>query len=173
MSKQHLNVAGLAGILLLSPLAGRAYESTKKPRIMRVGAVAYAPGAVTVFEGMRRYFARHNFPMDYVLYSNYDALVEALHDGQVDIAWNTPLAHARYHLLAGNQSQTLAMRDVDCGFRCKLIVRKESGIVAPGDLKGKTLVLGSWDAARGHGPPGVLPQAGGRRVWPGQDAESR
>jgi ABC-type phosphate/phosphonate transport system substrate-binding protein len=65
----------------------------------------------------------------------------------VDIAWNTPLAHARYHLLCEGQSQTLVMRDVDCDFRCKLLVRKESGIKAPMDLPGKTVALGSREAA--------------------------
>jgi ABC-type phosphate/phosphonate transport system substrate-binding protein len=117
------------------------------PRVLRIGAVAYAPSAVTVFEGMRRYFAKTDLPVDYVLYSNYDALVDALKSGHVDIAWNTPLAHARYHLLAGGQSQTLVMRDVDCDFRCKLLVRKQSGITAPAGLAGKTLALGSRDAA--------------------------
>ena len=102
---------------------------------------------MTVFEDIRRYFAKTDLPIDYVLYSNYDALVDALKNGHVDIAWNTPLAHARYHLLCDGQSQTLVMRDVDCNFRCKLLVRKESGIKAPTGLPGKTLALGSREAA--------------------------
>jgi ABC-type phosphate/phosphonate transport system substrate-binding protein len=100
-----------------------------------------------VFENVRRYFARHGMPVDYVLYSNYDSLVEALHKGQVDIAWNTPVAHAQYHLLAGGRSQTLVMRDVDCNYRCKLLVRKASGITSLQGLQGKTLVLGSRESA--------------------------
>ncbi len=122
-------------------------EKAAPPRVLRIGAVAYAPSAVTVFENLRRYFAKTDLPVDYVLYSNYDALVDALKNGHVDIAWNTPLAHAQYHLLCKGQSQTLVMRDVDCNFRCKLLVRKESGIKAPADLQGKTLVLGSREAA--------------------------
>jgi ABC-type phosphate/phosphonate transport system substrate-binding protein len=102
---------------------------------------------VTVFEGLRRYLDRHGLPVDYVLYSNYDALVEALHRGQVDVAWNTPLAHAKYHLRAGGASQTLVMRDVDCDFRSTLIVRKDAGITSLSGLEGKTLILGSRDAA--------------------------
>ncbi len=114
---------------------------------VRIGAVAYAPESVTIFEGIRRYFGKNGMPVDYVLYSNYDALVEALHAGQVDIAWNTPLAHARYHLKAGGQSKTLVMRDVDCNFRSVLIARKDSGITSISGLRGKTLILGSNDAA--------------------------
>jgi phosphonate transport system substrate-binding protein len=130
------------------PSAGEKTGDKAAPaRVLRVGAVAYAPSAVTIFENMRRYFAKTDLPVDYVLYSNYDALVEALKDGHVDIAWNTPLAHARYHLSCGGQSQTLVMRDVDCNVRCKLLVRDKSGIKTPADLAGKTLALGSREAA--------------------------
>jgi phosphonate transport system substrate-binding protein len=122
-------------------------EKAAPPRVVRIGAVAYAPSAVTVFENLRRYFAKTDLPVDYVLYSNYDSLVDALRKGHVDIAWNTPLAHAQYHLLCNGQSQTLVMRDVDCDFRCKLLVRKESGIKGPTGLQGKTLALGSREAA--------------------------
>ena len=82
----------LLTVLSSSIPPGRAAEcpgGQAKP-VIRLGAVAYSPDAVTVFEGLRRYLGRHGLPVDYVLYSNYDALVEALHQGQVDVAWNTP-----------------------------------------------------------------------------------
>ena len=94
-----------------------------RAKVIRIGAVAYSPAAVTIFDGIRRYFGRNGMPVDYVLYSNYDALSEALEKKQVDIAWNTPLAHARFHRNAGNASQALVMRDVDCNFRSVLVVR--------------------------------------------------
>jgi ABC-type phosphate/phosphonate transport system substrate-binding protein len=137
----------LLGLCVLVAPADADQKAAAPARVVRVGAVAYAPSAVTVFEGMRRYFAQAGQPLDYVLYSNYDALVQALRDGQVDIAWNTPLAHAQYHLQAGGQSRTLAMRDVDCNYHFKLIARKGTGIRTPEDLAGKTLVLGSRQAA--------------------------
>jgi ABC-type phosphate/phosphonate transport system substrate-binding protein len=125
-------------------VAGRT-DATGRP--LRIGAVAYAPSVVTVFENLRRYFGRNGLTCDYTLYSNYDSLVESLKDGHVDIAWNTPLAHARYQQTCGRTGQTLVMRDVDCGFRCKLIVRKDAGIASLADLHGKILVLGSYGAA--------------------------
>lgn len=147
-------IAVALGVVVLvgtGAVAGRADEPAAKPSkgrtTLRIGAVAYAPSSVTVFEGIRRYCGKNGLAVDYVLYSNYDALVEALHRGQVDVAWNTPLAHARFHRLAGNASKTLVMRDVDCGFRSKLIVRKDAGVSAVSGLAGKTLVLGSRDAA--------------------------
>lgn len=114
---------------------------------MKIGAVAYAPSAVTIFEGIRKYFVKHDFPIDYVLYSNYDALVAALQRGEVDVAWNTPLAHAQYHVAAGGASQALVMRDVDCGFYSVLVARRDANIRSLDDLKNQTLVLGSRDAA--------------------------
>lgn len=126
---------------------GKKAAQEDRPRVLRVGAVPYNPESVTMWRGIRYYFRRQGQPLEYVLFSNYDALVEALHDGQVDIAWNSPLAHARYHLLAGGRSQTLAMRDVDCNYRCQLVVRKDAGVNSLADLAGKTVIFGSCDAA--------------------------
>jgi ABC-type phosphate/phosphonate transport system substrate-binding protein len=148
------NISRFVGLLLVLTLASAVSAGDKgvgkqaaPPRVVRIGAVAYAPSAVTVFDNIKRYFAKTDLKIDYVLYSNYDALVDALKAGHIDIAWNTPLAHARYHLLCDGQSQTLVMRDVDCDFRCKLVVRKESGIKALADLAGKKIALGSREAA--------------------------
>lgn len=135
----------LASVLSWKAQAQVGGES--KPRVVRLGAVAYAPSAVTIFEGIRRYLGDNGLPADYVLYSNYDTLVEALKAGQVDIAWNTPMAHARYHVACGGKSQTLVMRDVDVGFRSVLVARKDARVTEPKALVGKRLVLGSRDAA--------------------------
>jgi ABC-type phosphate/phosphonate transport system substrate-binding protein len=149
----------VAGLVISLPLLGTTLafaggddcpaaqcSKTSQPAI-RIGAVAYAPGSVTVFEGIRRYFGRQGLTIDYVLFSNYDALVDALQKKQVDIAWNTPLAHAQYHRKAGNASQTLVMRDVDCNIRSALVVRADASIHSLDDLKGKTVILGSHEAA--------------------------
>jgi ABC-type phosphate/phosphonate transport system substrate-binding protein len=118
-----------------------------KPAPLRIGAVASSPGTVTVFTDLCRYLSRGGLPADFVLYSNYDMLVAALERGEVDIAWNTPLAHAQFHVAKKRHSQTLAMRDVDCNFRSVLVARKDSGIGKLDDLAGKSLVLGSEQAA--------------------------
>ena len=86
---------------------------------LKVGAVAYSPKSVDVFRGMRYYFAKAGIPIEFVLYSTYDGLCEALQNKQVDVAWNSPLGHAKFHLLAGD-SQAIVMRDVDRGYRVKL-----------------------------------------------------
>ena len=113
----------------------------------RIGAVAYSPAAVTIFHGLTRYLNKNGLPADYVLYSNYDSLVAALARGEVDIAWNTPLAHAKFHVQNECASQTLVMRDVDVGVRSILVARGDAKIKSPADLAGKKLILGSSEAA--------------------------
>ena len=147
MRNRRLSLASLGGLVVLLALTRTAGAGETRAKVIRIGAVAYSPAAVTIFEDIRRYFDRKGMPVDYVLYSHYDALVEALQKGQVDIAWNTPLAHAQYHRKAGNASQALVMRDVDCNVRSMLVVRADAYIRTLDDLEGKTLVLGSRQAA--------------------------
>jgi phosphonate transport system substrate-binding protein len=113
-----------------------------------LGAVAYDPKVVTIWEGMREHFREQGAPMDFALFSNYERQVESLLNGFIDIAWNTPLAHVRVkHRTSGN-SLSLGMRDSDCGFRSKIIVRKDAGIRALPDLHQKTLAIGSLDSTQ-------------------------
>jgi len=127
----------------------RADDATSAPAspTLRIGAVAYAPSAVTIFENLRRYMVAQGLPTDYVLYSNYDTLVAALARREIDIAWNTPLAHGKFHCLTDGACRTLVMRDVDCDFHSVLVARADSGIKSLADLAGHTIVLGSRDAA--------------------------
>jgi ABC-type phosphate/phosphonate transport system substrate-binding protein len=55
--------------------------------VVKVGAVAYDPKVVPIWEGMRDYFREAGVPTDYVLFSNYEAQVDALFGGVIDIAW--------------------------------------------------------------------------------------
>ena len=60
-----------------------------------LGAVAYDPKVVTIWEGIREHFSEQGVPLDFALFSNYERQVESLLQGHIDIAWNTPLAHVR------------------------------------------------------------------------------
>jgi ABC-type phosphate/phosphonate transport system substrate-binding protein len=148
-TEMRKTIAALVLILgvTAAALADEPTRATSSRETTRIGAVAYSPSVVTVFQGLTRYLSGNGLPSDYVLYSNYDALVEALDRGEIDIAWNTPLAHAQYHLKNDCSSQTLVMRDVDVGLRCTIVVRADSGIQSLSDLAGKRLVLGSSQAA--------------------------
>jgi ABC-type phosphate/phosphonate transport system substrate-binding protein len=114
---------------------------------LMIGAVAYDPKVVPIWEGIREYFAGAPAEMDFVLFSNYEAQVEALLSGTVDVAWNTNLAYVRVVAATGGKCRVLAMRDTDLGFRT-LLVGKVGALNAPADLVGKTLALGSRDSAQ-------------------------
>jgi len=113
-----------------------------------VGAVAYAPRAVSIWEGIRDYFTAAPEPMDYVLFSNYERQVEALLAGQIDIAWNTNLAWVRTVRRTEGRCAALAMRDTDLGYRTLLVCRAGEGLAGPGALEGRRLALGSRDSAQ-------------------------
>jgi ABC-type phosphate/phosphonate transport system substrate-binding protein len=112
-----------------------------------VGAVAYDPKVVPIWEGIREYFDGAPVGMDFVLFSNYEAQVEALLAKRIDIAWNTNLAYVRTFLATNGGCTVLAMRDTDVGFRSILVGRTDE-LAAATDLKGRRLALGSADSAQ-------------------------
>src|SRR6201984_2889213 len=64
-----------------------------------LGAVAYDPKVVTIWEGMRRYFHEEaQLPVEVVLFQSYEMQVAGLLAApgdplpRIDIAWNTNLA---------------------------------------------------------------------------------
>jgi ABC-type phosphate/phosphonate transport system substrate-binding protein len=117
-------------------------------QVVKVGAVGYDPKVITIWEAMREYFQEAGVPTDYLVFSNYEAQVDALFRGIIDIAWNTNVAYARCEKRAGGACQVLGMRDTDIDFTTRLVARVGSGIHAPADLRGKRLALGSADSAQ-------------------------
>ena len=113
-----------------------------------LGAVAYDPKVVTIWEGIREHFVAEGVPMDFALFSNYERQVESLLAGHIDLAWNTPLAHVRVRRRTEGRSLSLGMRDADRDFHAKIIVRKDAGIRSLSDLAGKTLAVGSRDSTQ-------------------------
>ena len=118
-----------------------------------VGAVAYDPKVVTIWEMINDYFRARGIANDYVLYSNYEAQVEALLSGAIDIAWNTNLAYVRVVRRTNGRCKVLAMRDTDVEFTTVLIAGTGAGINKIADLKGKRVAFGSRDS----GQAAILP----------------
>jgi ABC-type phosphate/phosphonate transport system substrate-binding protein len=117
--------------------------------ILLLGAVAYDPKVVTIWEGFKTYFSRHDLPFDYVLYSNYERQVEAHLRGDFHVAWNSPLAWVRARRLAGSLGQkveALAMRDTDQNLTSVIIVQNDSGIRSVADLRNKKVAVGAVDS---------------------------
>lgn len=121
--------------------------------IIKVGAVAYDPKVVLIWEGMRDYFRAEGIEMDYILFSNYDAQVQALLSGIIDIAWNTNLAYVKVYRRTGGRCRALAMRDTDIDYTTKIVAQAASNIERLEDLKGKRVAFGSRDS----GQAAILP----------------
>ena len=122
---------------------------TDNDNILLLGAVAYDPKVVTIWEGFKAYFARHDLLMDYVLYSNYECQVEALLAGHIHVAWNSPLAWVRARRLAhvkGETVQAIAMRDTDRDLHSVVVVREDAPIRTIDDLKGRVVAVGAIDS---------------------------
>src|SRR5271154_473173 len=114
--------------------------------VLRIGAVAYDPKVVTIWEGFKTYFHSRGVEIDYVLYSTYDAQVDANLSGEVDVAWNSPLAWVKSQILSGGGCVPIAMRDSDRDLTTKIIVRKDSELKSLADLKGKKVAVGASDS---------------------------
>ncbi len=136
-------------------------------RPTRIGAVAYDPKVVTIWEGFKAYFDKHGLDTDFVLYSNYDAQVQANLNGEIDIAWNSPLAWVKSQLLTGGRCRALAMRDSDRDLTTKIIVRKQSPLATLADLNGNTVAVGASDSPQATLIPLNMIAAAG--VTPGKD----
>jgi phosphonate transport system substrate-binding protein len=124
-------------------------------KIIWVGAVAYDPKVVTVWEGMRRYFHEEaHLPVEIVLFQSYETQVRALlaQAGEavphIDIAWNTNLAYIQADEWSGHKCRPIAMRDTDLGWMTKIVAATGGPISTLADLKNRTLALGSQDS--GH-----------------------
>jgi hypothetical protein len=117
--------------------------------ILLLGAVAYDPKVVTIWDGFGRYFAKHGLEFDYVLYSNYERQVEAHFSGDIHVAWNSPLAWLQSERIAealGGRAEAICMRDTDRDLTSVVIVRSDSGIRDIGGLKGKRVAVGAQDS---------------------------
>jgi phosphonate transport system substrate-binding protein len=118
-------------------------------------AIAYDPKVVTIWEGMRRYFHEEaRLAVEVVLFQSYEPQVRALLASssdpfpRIDIGWNTNLAYLQAEEWSTHQCRAIAMRDTDIGWTSKIVAVSGGPITALGDLKGRTLALGSRDS--GH-----------------------
>ncbi|HEY1318921.1 MAG TPA: PhnD/SsuA/transferrin family substrate-binding protein [Streptosporangiaceae bacterium] len=114
-----------------------------------LGAVAYDPKVVTIWDGFRVWLREQGLAFDYVLYSNYERQVEELVAGRIQLAWNSPLAWVRAMRLARAAGVTLGpvvMRDTDCDLSSVIVVRQDSAAQSVKDLRGLTVATGAVDS---------------------------
>jgi ABC-type phosphate/phosphonate transport system substrate-binding protein len=144
---------------------------------MRVllGAVAYDPKVVTIWDGFRAWLrGPGGLDFDYLLYSNYERQVSDLVEGRIDIAWNSPLAWVRARRLAAARGATLTpltMRDTDCDLRSVVAVRADSPVQSLHDLAGRLVATGGVDSPQATLLPLSLLRSAG--LTPGADVTVR
>src|SRR3954447_2969964 len=144
--------------------------SPSQSETLVLGAVAYDPKVVTIWEGFKAFFVEHGLPFDYILFSNYERQVEALLQGYCHVAWNSPLAWIRAERMAravGQQVRVLAMRDTDCDLQSVIVVRSDRPITTVAELKDRSIAFGAVDSPQAS----LLPLAHLRRegLRPGYD----
>lgn len=115
-----------------------------------LGAVAYDPKVVGIWDIIRDYSNEYGCKLDYVLFSNYERQVDSLLKGHIDIAWNTNVAWIRTLYSTDNKAKAIAMRDTDLHWSTKFVVKKDSKIKNLEDLKGKKLGVGSADSSQAN-----------------------
>ncbi|MGC1269016.1 MAG: PhnD/SsuA/transferrin family substrate-binding protein [Croceibacterium sp.] len=138
-----------------------------------LGAVAYDPKVVTIWNGFRDFFAGQGFDFDYVLYSNYEAQVRGHFAGHCHIAWNSPLAWIEAERLAvqdNRRARAVAMRDTDRDLTSVVVARQDSGITDLVALRGRRVAVGATDSPQATLIPlQMLAEAG---LAPGVDFEA-
>jgi len=120
---------------------------TEDPLLL--GAVAYDPKVVTIWDGFQSYFNRLGLAFDYVLYTNYERQVEALLAGHIEVAWNSPLAWLQAERIAGKlgqRAEAICMRDTDRDLVSVIVTREAGPVRSVSDLKGRRVAVGAKDS---------------------------
>ena len=136
-----------------------------------VGAVVYDPKVVVIWEIIKEFFESSGCPMDYVFFSNYGLQVKALLDGNIHVAWNSPLAWLDAQRRSGGTCRAIAMRDTDRDRVSHIAVPADSPFKSLADLKGRTLATGAKDSPQATLIPLGLLQRNG--LEPGRDVQVR
>ncbi len=121
-----------------------------KDETVVMGAVSYDPAISTIWEKMKVYLNSEGCPFDFVLFTNYERQVAALLTGEVDIAWNGPVAHVLAQEHAKESLVSLGMRDVDCDFASVCVARKDAQVSSVKQLSGKVVATGTSDSPQAH-----------------------
>lgn len=139
-----------------------------------LGAVAYDPKVISIWDGFSQYFRARNLWFDYVLFSNYERQVEALTLGHIDVAWHSPLAWLQTERLAANigrRAESIAMRDTDRDLRSVILVRSDSELRTLTDVRRRIVAVGARDSPQATLIP--LNHLAGHGLMPRQDFDIR
>ena len=109
--------------------------------MVRLGGTA-TTSHMSAFRGIETHFKRQGIDIDWVMYSDDQAVVDAFIAGEIDLAWNGPLGYVKIKRQAADACRVIAMRDVDVNFTTHFITQANSGIVTVEDLKNRSFAFG-------------------------------
>jgi phosphonate transport system substrate-binding protein len=149
-------------VLLLSLTPALAAEPLRVGMIPDAGATQVSVEAKVP---LQKYLEQQlGMPVKLIIPTSYNATVEGIGNGSLDVAYFGGLTYVKAHALYG--AIPLVQRDVDRQFHSLLITRKSTGIDSLTDLKGKTFCFGDINSTSGHLFPylsmkgvGILPDS--------------
>lgn len=116
------------------------------PHPIIVGAVVYDPKVVIIWDIIRNFFAEQGCSMECMFYSTYEMQVDALLSGQIEIAWNSPLAWIDAQNRTSGTCRALAMRDTDRDRMTHIVVQRVGPVASIEDLRGQVVAVGALDS---------------------------
>ncbi len=116
----------------------------------RVGAVVYDPRVVTIWDIVKGFFASRGYAMDCEFYDTYELMTDALLNGSIQIAWNSPLAWVDVVRRTHGGCRAIAMRDTDRDRRTYFVALRSSGMERVEDIRGKVLATGARDSPQSY-----------------------
>lgn len=127
---------------------------------------------VRKFTPIAKYLERQlGTKVEFTPVSDYPAAVEALVNRKVDLVWFGGFTHVQAQIRSGGKIVPIAQREEDTKFQSVFIAKKDSGIKALGDLKGRQVSFGSQSSTSGHLMPrhfllqaGLNPEKDFRRI---------
>ena len=151
------NIWAIVATSLLAPMVAIADASKAQ---LKVGMVPDAGATQVSIEEkvpLQRYLAtKLGRPVQLVIPTNYNATVEGIGNGSLDIAYFGGLTYVKAHVRYG--AVPLVQRDIDQNFHSLFVTRAGSGIAKIEDLRGKTLCFGDINSTSGHLMPRLILQ---------------
>jgi ABC-type phosphate/phosphonate transport system substrate-binding protein len=110
-----------------------------------LGAVVYDPKVTVIWGIIRDFFESRGCPLDVSFYKTYELQVDAHERGEIEVAWNSPLAWVDAQRRLGGRCRAVAMRDTDRD-RVSHVVARVPGPRTPAELRGATIGFGAKDS---------------------------
>lgn len=130
-------------------LAAPAFASEKPLRIGMIPDAGATQVSVEAKAPLKAYLEKAlGRPVELVIPTNYNATVEALGNGSLDVAYLGGLTYVKAHKRYG--AIPLVQRAMDRKFRALFITQTDSPIKTLAELKGKSFAFGDINSTSGH-----------------------